>query len=750
MTAGNKLSRIIAVFLCVFLTSGLLLFAFPAKEAYAAGSYRDYWFGSYSERSNQCVLQFKFWNLKSGSKVEVEIGLKKNSRTEISIYNKSAGVNIENLDKKKGTFKITLTPKNHTEYKLWVTGTGKYAQGSDVVKSCTVTAPATKPAKKTTKKKKSAPKKKTAAKKAAVKKKSPAKKKIVATTTSAQTSQETSATTTALLAAVNNTDVTTTTEEPVEEPTAPVAALNHTEAPKRSFAWLWFVLVLVIAGLVYLRIRALRNQGKQGKDLALDFIPGVGDLIYAMTGSTTKYAPIASDAQHGYSYNPAAGKKELKMIEEQEKLAEQKAAKTTAPTMHKRPKELSVNHAAMSAPASGSAPAPAPAGNAAAAASVAAGGIMSRDNEAKRPASPFKQVEGAAPVEKPAAPFKPATQQNSNGTIMTSAFKPSTGAHNPSDKIVSSAFKPSTGAHNPSDKIVSSALKQTQKFTPQKGPAQVTHSDNDAVKLARERAAAAREQQAMREAMKTQKTAPAAPAPAAKSEAKPHAPIKRPSAFSVNRAAAIAAGTVEAAKPADGAPSAPMQSGASLGVGASAAEASKSGPAISPARAKASSNSNQLGNLLNGRANNSGRAPVWAAPNAAVSPFKQSAEAMEEAKAEAAREEERRAAMEAETPKASYADQARTHKSAFFSRSSAVKDNQSDTGSASNAYGGIVRPTGVIGEREKKQQVQDAAMGTVLEGQKPAILDPDAHKAPTAAEPVFGFKPIDHENNYGT
>ena len=254
----------------------------------------------------------------------------------------------------------------------------------------------------------------------------------------------------------------------------------------------------------------------------------------------------------------------------------------------------------------------------------------------------------------------------------------------------------------------------------------------------------------MREAMKTQKTAPAAPAPAAKSEAKPHAPIKRPSAFSVNRAAAIAAGTVEAAKPADGAPSAPMQSGASLGVGASAAEASKSGPAISPARAKASSNSNQLGNLLNGRANNSGRAPVWAAPNAAVSPFKQSAEAMEEAKAEAAREEERRAAMEAETPKASYADQARTHKSAFFSRSSAVKDNQSDTGSASNAYGGIVRPTGVIGDREKKQQAQDAAMGTVLEGQKPAILDPDAHKAPTAAEPVFGFKPIDHENNYGT
>ena len=347
---------------------------------------------------------------------------------------------------------------------------------------------------------------------------------------------------------------------------------------------------------------------------------------------------------------------------------------------------------------------------------------------------------------------------------MTSAFKTSTGAHNPSDKIVSSAFKPSTGTHNPSDKIVSSAFKQSQKFTPQKGlsaaaakPAiPAAQADNEAVKLARERAEAAREQQAMREAMKAQKAAPAA---SAKSEVKQHAPIKRPSAFSVNRAAAVAAGTVAASKPASAAPAAPAapapqaapkQSGASLGVGASAAAAPKTGPIISPARAKASSNSNQLGNLLNGRSTNSGRAPVWADPNTAViSPFKQSAQALEEAKAEAEREAERKAAMEEQNQQVSYASQAKTHKSAFFSRSSAVKDNQSGTETGSNAYGGIVRPTGVIGDGERKQQVQNAAMGSVLEGQKPAILDPNAHKAPTAAEPVFGFKPIDPEN-YGT
>ena len=146
--------------------------------------------------------------------------------------------------------------------------------------------------------------------------------------------------------------------------------------------------------------------------------------------------------------NTAAAKKELKMMEEQEKLAEQKVAKKAAPVMHKRPKELSVNHAAVSsapsAQAAGSAPAvnaaPAPTVPAAATAAVA-GVITSRDNDENRPASPFKPVEGATPVAKPASPFRPATQQNNKGAIMTSAFKPSAGAHNPSDKIVSSCIQ---------------------------------------------------------------------------------------------------------------------------------------------------------------------------------------------------------------------------------------------------------------------------------------------------------------------
>ena len=254
----------------------------------------------------------------------------------------------------------------------------------------------------------------------------------------------------------------------------------------------------------------------------------------------------------------------------------------------------------------------------------------------------------------------------------------------------------------------------------------------------------------MREAMKAQKTAASAPASAAKKGVAQHAPIKRPSAFSVNRAAAVAAGTVETAKPVNSSPAVQKPSGTSLGTVAPATETSKSGPVISPFRAKTSSNSNQLGNMLNAKQDNgAARTPVWASPNTAgISPFKQTAQAQEEAKAVAAKETERRTVQETEAHNTSYADQAKTHKSAFFTRSSALRDNQSGTG-ASNAYGGIVRPTGVVGEGERKQQIQNAAMGTVLEGQKPAILDPDSHKAPTAVEPVLGFKPIDPES-YGT
>ena len=510
---------------------------------------------------------------------------------------------------------------------------------------------------------------------------------------------------------------------------------------KKSFAWLGFVLLLIVAGLSYLRVRKLQNEGKHGKEILIDFIPGVGDLLYAAGGIGTKYEPIASDTQHGYMRNTAASMKELKQLEEQEKRAELAASKPAHAPI-KRPKELSVNHAAFTASqaaGAGNETAASSVKASAAAAGAFAAGTVSRDQESKA-ASPFKPLEGntSAASAKPAPMFKTKTSRNDDGKIMSSAFKPSTSSHT-TDKIVTSAFKPSEGSHT-TDKIVTSALKQTNKFTPQKGPSSQTKVESDSIKLARERAEAAREQQAMREAMKASKSAPETKAAGTAAPAKQHAPIKRPSAFSVNRAAAVAAAGSEAVKPAG--------TGASLGVGASAAEDSKPGPSISAARAKASSNSNQLGNMLNGKSHNvSGRAPVWAAPGTAgFSPFKQTEEAVKEAEAEAEMAAQRRAAVEEEAPKASYADQAKSHKSAFFSRPSSSREvHPVGADDSSNAYGGIVRPTGFIGEKDRKQQAKDAAMGSVLEGQKPAILDPNSHSAPTAVKPVFGFKPIDPE-----
>ena len=166
---------------------------------------------------------------------------------------------------------------------------------------------------------------------------------------------------------------------------------------------------------------------------------------------------------------------------------------------------------------------------------------------------------------------------------------------------------------------------------------------------------------------------------------------------------------------------------------------------MSAGRAKASSNSNQLGTMLAGKKNSSGRAPVWAAPGTAgINPFKQSAEAQEEAQKEAEREAAEQASKEEAPVRQSYADQAKSHKSAFFSRAASNKEAQSEEPEYSaGAYGSIVRPSA---QAENEQHARDThykpAMGQQLEGQRPAIMDPSTQAAPTAVKPVLGFKPI--------
>ena len=465
---------------------------------------------------------------------------------------------------------------------------------------------------------------------------------------------------------------------------------------KKSFAWLWIVLALTAAGLSYLRVRSLMNQGKAGKDLVLDFIPGVGDLVYAYAGTSKNNAPIAADAQHGYSYNPAAGKKEIKMLEEE---AEKPVFKPAHEPI-KRPKELSVNHAAV-------------------AAAAAAGTTEKTAEKAENPfkleprpkaASPFKPVEGLERAEKvdPNKVFKTEVSHTTD-EIMTSAFKPTAGSH-PNEKIVTSAFKPSAGTH-PSDKIVTSAVKPTSKFTPQGKVAAPSNATSEAAKQARERAEAAREQQAMRAAMRTGRSVAEIKGEAPKKVQQ--VPYKR-SAFSSNPAAPSAS-AIAKAEP-------------------------KSVQEISAVHAKGSGNSNQLGNMLAGKShNNSGRAPVWAAPGTAgINPFKQTAEAQEEAVNEAENQ-----ASKAEAPaRQSYADQATSHKSAYFSRSSASKEAQAEEPELTPGAYGIVRPAANVEGQHIRDTRYKQAKGQVLEGQRPAIMDPSTQVAPTAVQPVLGFKPI--------
>jgi hypothetical protein len=134
-----------------------------------------------------------------------------------------------------------------------------------------------------------------------------------------------------------------------------------------------------------------------------------------------------------------------------------------------------------------------------------------------------------------------------------------------------------------------------------------------------------------------------------------------------------------------------------------------------------------------------------------VSAFKES----EEAKEAREREEQRRLEAEqakklseekAKTQYTSIVDNVTSHKSAFFKRAQSGR-----TSTASNqeehvsAYGGIVRPSAIVDEeRDMSKKNTAPAMGAALEGQRPSIMDPKGHAAPTAAKPMAGFRSADN------
>ena len=173
------------------------------------------------------------------------------------------------------------------------------------------------------------------------------------------------------------------------------------------------------------------------------------------------------------------------------------------------------------------------------------------------------------------------------------------------------------------------------------------------------------------------------------------------------------------------------------------------GAAKAAERARASSNANQLGTILAGQSNNAGR-PVWSAPGSNAAPFKESNDArkerIREQQKKIAEEKARKEAEEerARNPQPSYADTAKTRKSAFFDRGYVRPENtNSESEEQSSAYDGIVRPSAIIDkERDFRNNPTAPAMGVDVEGNRPPIMDPKAGAAPTALKPKPGFKPL--------
>ena len=173
------------------------------------------------------------------------------------------------------------------------------------------------------------------------------------------------------------------------------------------------------------------------------------------------------------------------------------------------------------------------------------------------------------------------------------------------------------------------------------------------------------------------------------------------------------------------------------------------GAAKAAERARASSNANQLGTILAGQSNNAGR-PVWSAPGSNAAPFKESNDArkerIREQQKKIAEEKARKEAEEerARNPQPSYADTAKTRKSAFFDRGYVRPENtNSESEEQSSAYDGIVRPSAIIDkERDFRNNPTAPAMGADVEGNRPPIMDPKAGAAPTALKPKPGFKPM--------
>lgn len=421
--------------------------------------------------------------------------------------------------------------------------------------------------------------------------------------------------------------------------------LNAEKTKKQMMtASFWIVLLVLLAGAGYARYRYLKQKkGYKGSEIAMNFIPGSSDLIYAvgyhfnLPGKKNKETAPADTSSTQASFNAASAMKELKKMETTGTKA---AAKPNTPSVpHKRPKELSVNHAAAVAAAKTS-------------------------QETAKPKVAPKTVPTAA------------TTGSSFG--------------------------------------------------------------NEAARAARERAEAAKEQLRMRAEARRSKIEEVK-----REELQQRPPIKRPASLSVNHAAAAAAATAKENTARSDSEVDPTNSPFKP-LDRSAEREIYSTPGLRPRKSaedhqRMAAGANQLGKGISAQRpeapySKDGRAPMWAAPGTGrINPFKPSS--ADTASAPEAEPQTSSAAQQTKNPEhASIADQT-THRSAFFDRAEKARTFTPAKDDKVSNVGDMTRPSG------KGKAPHAPTVGMSLEGKDSSILNNGT--APTATEPLPGFKPID-------
>ncbi len=448
----------------------------------------------------------------------------------------------------------------------------------------------------------------------------------------------------------------------------------------------WIVLVVLLAGASYARYRYLKKKGYKGSEIAINFIPGTSDLIYAigyhfnLPGKGKDAAPAEASASHA-SFNTASAMKELKKMETTvaatktvQTAPRAKSSATSVP--HKRPKELSVNHAA-----------------AVAAAKTAQDAPKTKTSTPSTPSVPHKRPKELS-VNHAAAVAAAKTAQD---TPKTNTARPS----------VTATSGSSLG--------------------------------NEAARAARERAEAAKEQLRMRVEARRSKIEEVK-----REDLQQRPPIKRPASLSVNHAAAAAAATAKENTTRSDADVEPTNSPFKP-LDRSAEREIYSTPGLRPRKSaedhqRMAAGANQLGKGISAQRpeapySKDGRAPMWAAPGTGrINPFKPSATA-ESASAPEAETQSSSAAQPANTAEhASIADQT-THRSAFFDRAEKARAFTPAKEGRDSRVGDMTRPSG------KGKAPHAPTVGMSLEGKDSSILNNGT--APTATEPLPGFKPID-------